>query len=291
MRNQPRRFSPSMTLILRSAHMLVCTFGDLTLDVIVRLADPLAAEATRTRRSRRPGGPGGQRRGLGGGARRDGSRSIGKRGDDEAGPPRARRARGDGCRGCRAGRGPKRGDLLARLPGRRALDGSRPRRRRARFAPDEIDPAWLEGCDHLFVSGYALLLEPARSAALRAAELAQSAGIRGQRRPRNLERDPRRRSPPSSAKPCRSSRPTSSSRTNDEEEIFGGPLPGTQWILKRGARGCSFDGDERPALPVAGRRHDRRGRRARRGVDRRRARPRARSGRPLRPAARRDARR
>jgi len=35
-----------------------------------------------------------------------------------------------------------------------------------------------------------------------------------------------------------------------EEEIFGGPLPGAHWILKRGARGCSFDGDERPALPV-----------------------------------------
>ena len=36
----------------------------------------------------------------------------------------------------------------------------------------------------------------------------------------------------------------------DEERVFGGPLPGAAWILKRGARGCSFDGDERPALPV-----------------------------------------
>ena len=38
--------------------------------------------------------------------------------------------------------------------------------------------------------------------------------------------------------------------TEREEEIFGGPLLGTQWISKRGARGCSFGGDERPALPV-----------------------------------------
>ena len=36
-----------------------------------------------------------------------------------------------------------------------------------------------------------------------------------------------------------------------EDEIVGGRLPGSAWILKRGARGCSFDGDERAALPVA----------------------------------------
>ena len=36
----------------------------------------------------------------------------------------------------------------------------------------------------------------------------------------------------------------------DEERVVGGPLRRTAWILKRGARGCSFDGDEREALPV-----------------------------------------
>ena len=36
----------------------------------------------------------------------------------------------------------------------------------------------------------------------------------------------------------------------DEDRAFGGPLPATAWILKRGARGCSFAGEERPALPV-----------------------------------------
>jgi sugar/nucleoside kinase (ribokinase family) len=30
----------------------------------------------------------------------------------------------------------------------------------------------------------------------------------------------------------------------------GGPLGDVTWILKRGARGCSFAGEERPALPV-----------------------------------------
>ncbi|HLE98255.1 MAG TPA: PfkB family carbohydrate kinase, partial [Gaiellaceae bacterium] len=36
----------------------------------------------------------------------------------------------------------------------------------------------------------------------------------------------------------------------DEERIVGGPLPGARWIVKRGARGCSFEGEERAALPV-----------------------------------------
>ena len=34
--------------------------------------------------------------------------------------------------------------------------------------PEDIEAAWLDGCDHLFVSGYALMREPVRSAATRA---------------------------------------------------------------------------------------------------------------------------
>jgi sugar/nucleoside kinase (ribokinase family) len=33
--------------------------------------------------------------------------------------------------------------------------------------------------------------------------------------------------------------------------MVGGRIPGPAWILKRGAAGCSFDGEERAALPVA----------------------------------------
>ena len=36
----------------------------------------------------------------------------------------------------------------------------------------------------------------------------------------------------------------------EEDEVFGGPLPGATWILKRGVQGCSFGGDERAALAV-----------------------------------------
>ena len=41
---------------------------------------------------------------------------------------------------------------------------------------DEVDPRWLEGCDHLFVSGYVLRSEPSRAAAVRAVELARAEG-------------------------------------------------------------------------------------------------------------------
>ena len=36
----------------------------------------------------------------------------------------------------------------------------------------------------------------------------------------------------------------------DEDRAIGGAIPGTTWILKRGARGASFAGDERPAAPA-----------------------------------------
>ena len=72
--------------------------------------------------------------------------------------------------------------------------------------------------------------------------------------------------------------------------MLGGPVPGAAWILKRGLRGCSFDGDERDgAARHGGRRLDRRRRRARRGLHRRRPRPRARGGGALRLATRVDA--
>ena len=113
--------------------------------------------------------------------------------------------------------------------------------------PDELRAEWLE-CDHLHVSGYALLAEPVARAALRAVELARAAGARvsvdlaswSTMRDRGagfralVER----------------LEPDVVFANEDEDASFGGRLAGAFWILKRGERGCSFDGDERPALPV-----------------------------------------
>jgi sugar/nucleoside kinase (ribokinase family) len=44
--------------------------------------------------------------------------------------------------------------------------------------PDELDPAWLDGCAWLCMSGYALLAEPIAEAALAAARLARARDAR-----------------------------------------------------------------------------------------------------------------
>jgi sugar/nucleoside kinase (ribokinase family) len=115
--------------------------------------------------------------------------------------------------------------------------------------PDELRPDWL-ACDHLHVSGYAMLAEPVVRAAARAVELAREHAARvsvdlaswsairdaGADRFRVL---------------VESIEPDVVFANEDEEREVGGPMPGTAWILKRGARGCSFEGEERPAVPVA----------------------------------------
>ena len=117
-----------------------------------------------------------------------------------------------------------------------------------RLEPSELRPAWLT-CDHLHVSGYALLAEPVARAAVRAIDLARLAGARvsidlsswsairdaGAERFRAL---------------VESLEPDVVFANEAENEVFGGPLPGTPWILKRGARGCSFEDDDRRALVV-----------------------------------------
>jgi sugar/nucleoside kinase (ribokinase family) len=114
--------------------------------------------------------------------------------------------------------------------------------------PVELRPGWLV-CDHLHVSGYALLAEPVVRAAVRAIDVARMSGARvsvdlsswsairdaGAERFRGL---------------VESLEPDVVFANEEEDEVFGGPLPGVTWILKRGVRGCSFGGEERAALAV-----------------------------------------
>jgi ribokinase len=228
--------------------MLVCALGDLTLDVVVRLSGPVAVGGDTDAEIRLT--PGGQAANVAAWAAAlgAGARFIGKRGADEAG------------RLARAGLEARGVEVVGPAEGRNAAicslvspDGGRSmaadRSAAAELRPDEVDAAWLVGCDHLFVSGYALMREPARSAASRTAELARREGIAvsvdlaswsairdvGAKRYREL---------------LGALAPDVVFTNEGEERIVGGPLPGVSWIVKRGDRGCSFDGDERPALPV-----------------------------------------
>jgi ribokinase len=228
--------------------VVVCALGDLTLDVVVRLAGPIAVGGDTDADIRLA--PGGQAANVAAWVAALGAtaRLVGKRGDDDAG------------RLARAGLEARGVDVLGPTEGRNGVicslvapDGERSmaadRGAAADLRAEEVDAAWLEGCDHLFVSGYAVMREPARGAALRAVELARRSGamisvdLASWSAIRDVDADAFRAVVEELAADVVFT-------NEDEERIVGGPIPGVRWIVKRGDRGCSFDGDERPALPV-----------------------------------------
>ncbi len=228
--------------------MLICTLGDLTLDVIVRLAGPIADGGDTDAEIRLA--PGGQAANVAAWAASLGAtaRFMGRTGDDDAGSIARARLREYGVEVV----GPVTGEngLICSLV---SPDGTRSmaadRGAAVNLEPSEIDPAWLEGCDHLFVSGYALMREPVRSAARRAVGLARGAGARV-----SIDLASWSGIRDSGAEAFRDLvlelQPDVVFANEDEERIVRGPLPGVTWILKLGAGGCSFDGDERTALAV-----------------------------------------
>lgn len=228
--------------------MLVCSLGDLTLDVVVRLAGPVALHGDTDADIRV--GPGGQAANVSAWAAALGARSrfVGRTGADDAGAL------------ARAGLERLGVEVVGPVTGRNGVicslvspDGERSmasdRGTAAALEADELEVGWLDGCDHLFVSGYALMREPARSAARRAVEIARETRARvsvdlaswsdiagvGSEDFRSI---------------VAQLAPDVVFANEDEERAVGGPIPGAAWILKRGTGGCSFDGDERAAFPV-----------------------------------------
>ena len=228
--------------------MLVCTLGDLTLDVVVRLAGPIAVAGDTD--AEIVVGPGGQAANVAAwAAGLDASaRFVGKTGADDAGAlARARLgAHGVEVEGPIEGRNATICSLVS-SDGERSMASDRGTARDLRA--DELDPAWLAGCDHLHVSGYALAHEPARGAALRAAELAREAGARlsvdlaswSAIRDSGVE---------SFRRALRELAPDVVFATEAEARLVGREVVEAAWIVKHGAGGCSFDCDERAALPV-----------------------------------------
>jgi sugar/nucleoside kinase (ribokinase family) len=153
----------------------ICTLGDLLLDVIVRSAEPLARGGDSPVETRLA--TGGQAANVASWAAELGApaRCIAKSGDDAA---------GELVRSLLAGRGV---DLVGPVEGRTGVvvalvgaDGERTmatdRGASAELAPAEVDPAWLESCSWLHVSGYSLLAEPIAEAAQAAGRLARGRG-------------------------------------------------------------------------------------------------------------------
>jgi sugar/nucleoside kinase (ribokinase family) len=227
--------------------MLVCTLGDLTLDVVVRLGGAVAAGGDVD--AQIAIGPGGQAANVAAWAATLGAvaRFVGRSGADDAGAlARTKLAALDvELVGPVGGRNAAICSLVT-PSGERSM-ASDPGTARALRA-DELDAAWL-ACDHFHVSGYALMAEPVRSAALRAVDLAREHGARVSV---DLSSWSAIRDSGEGAfrDTVRALAPDVVFANEDEEGLVGRSAVDAIWILKRGAQGCSFDGVHRAALPV-----------------------------------------
>jgi sugar/nucleoside kinase (ribokinase family) len=227
--------------------MLVCTLGDLTLDVVVRLVGPVAAGGD-TNASIHVG-PGGQAANVAAWAAAlgAGARFVGRTGADDAGDlVRSKLATLEvETLGPVGGRNGTICSLVA-PDGERSMASDRGAA--TELGTADLKPAWL-ACDHLHVSGYALMLEPVRSAALRAVELARAAGARVSLdlaswsgiRDSGVE---------GFREAVRAAAPDVVFANDEEVGAVGAGLIEALWIVKHGSHGCSFGGDERNALPV-----------------------------------------
>ncbi len=229
--------------------MLVCSFGDLVLDVIVRLRQPLPTGADTP--SQITLSAGGQAANVAAWVAALGGRArwLGKRADDDAGRLAARQLGGYGVElagpVAEAGNG-----VVVSLVG---TDGERsmcPDRGVAtELRPNELEQGWLSDCDWLHVSGYALLRDPVAEAGVAAVALAREAGasVSVDLSSWSAIRD---RGPDRFRSQLEALAPDVVFANEDEERVLGGALRDTRWIVKHGAEGCSFEGVEWTAMEV-----------------------------------------
>jgi sugar/nucleoside kinase (ribokinase family) len=220
----------------------ICALGDLLLDVIVRLDEPLSPGADARAETRL--GAGGQAANVAAWAVELGAagRFVGKRGGDEAGRLAAAELERRGVE-VAGPVTPERNGVVVSLVepgGDRTMASDRGPAPSLRA--DELDPAWFADCDWLHLAGYSLLASPIAEAAEAAAglrggqlsvDLSSWTAIGGDFRER-LER----------------LRPDVVFGNEQEWQALGDGVAPPVRVVKRGARGFSV-GDEEVA-PAAG---------------------------------------
>ena len=153
---------------------MICTLGDLLLDVIVRAPGAALAAGADTPVETRLA-TGGQAANVASWAVELGSeaRCVAKRGNDAAGALAASLLAGRGVELVGPVVSGSTGVVVALV----SADGERTmatdRGVAVELRPDELHAAWLDGCAWLCLSGYSLLAEPIAEAALTAARLAR----------------------------------------------------------------------------------------------------------------------
>jgi ribokinase len=231
--------------------MRICSLGDLLLDVIVRLEEPLASGADAIAETH--AGAGGQAANVAAWAAALGAdaRFIGKRADDAAGriaEEQLRARRVDVVGPVVSGRN----GVVVSLVG---PDGDRTmasdRGVAPELAPDELDEEWLGDADVLHISGYSLMRSPVAATARRAAGLAHDAGARisvdlsAWTRIREL-------GPALFRERVEELAPDVVFANEAEWQIVGGAYAFAQTaVVKRGARGIAVVGEQAAELPAA----------------------------------------
>lgn len=221
--------------------MDIVSLGDLLLDVIVAVEDPLVPGDDRSATTRV--GAGGQAANVAAWAAALGAEAcfVGKRGSDTAAAllRGELEARGAALAGPCAGRSGVVVSISSAGERSMASDrGSSPELR-----ADELEPEWFD-CRALHVSGYALAVEPIATAAERGVALARAAGAQI-----SLDLsawtliDERFRAL------ARALEPDLVFATEQEWERFG--ALDARVLLKRGAAGIRLDGVDYPARPTA----------------------------------------
>jgi sugar/nucleoside kinase (ribokinase family) len=158
--------------------MRIVTLGDLLLDVIVRLGSPLAVGSDV--RAVTDIGPGGQAANVAAWSAALGAESavIAALADDAAGRLVREVLMGMGAHV----HGPVYTGATGTVVSLVAPDGERSlasdRGVGPELAPNDLEPSWLDGCDVLHVSGYALVRTPIQDAAAEAVRLARERGAR-----------------------------------------------------------------------------------------------------------------
>ncbi len=218
--------------------MRLTTLGDLLLDVIVQLDQPLVLGDDQTAVTRV--GPGGQAANVAAWAAILGAdaRFVGRRGDDPAAEivTRALIAHGVEVVGPAAGRT----GVVVSI----ASDGDRTMASDRGASPDleprDLDAAWFH-CDVLHLSGYSLLREPIASASVAAAAFAREHGaqVAVDISTWTLVDDAFR-------KRVRAIAPEVVFATEAERDVVGALE--TRWVVKLGARGLDVDGQLYPSV-------------------------------------------
>jgi ribokinase len=210
---------------------MICTLGDLLLDVIVRLDGPIAEDTDTYGRTRV--GAGGQAANvaawvaaLGGSAR-----FVGKRADDAAGRIVAAELEEQGIdlAGPVVSTGTGTVVSIATPDGKRTMLSDRGVS--AELRPEELEPRWFDDCESLHVPVYSLARAPLREATLEAMKLVEQVSIdlsgtvaleqAGVEFVRNLIED----------------HPVTMVFGNEDEMLVLGPVPAAAVVVKRGERG------------------------------------------------------